>query len=555
MTEVVYLNRTHFREQMLALRARGGPWQLAYNAACSVIESLRLGANTANRITNYGESRIKHAVKYDIGHACRLVTVQTDNYIYLLFVGTHDDTDRWLDKNRGLIVTADRETREVTVTHITQNDEQRRSVPHLDETKLTEANLPFFKRVPDFDIEEYVDQPYLRRQLLKIDENTSDDELQEVLGFVAESNPGAGNFLFDVICEVRASNIEAAIARVKAFRGNAVSVTQDARLELASVPDTANSERLLNLSELSAEDVKRFFSPKGFRDWMLFLHPDQKRIAEADYERPAVLTGVSGSGKTVILVHRARYLARKYPGERIGVVTLSRSLSRLIANQLDELCKPSVRQSIHVYAFYDLFKDLIDMFGPKAYLAQLIEVAKGHPQEAHITKTIGAVRPDKFAREYDPLSREELRDTWDVFIDQPSVQTLFTYYRDHLEKYQMNIDSEAYLQEEFSLVRSAFATASHNQQYQRYGTHRSSDPASTRSTNSRLGDAPAVRRNHAARWNVGRSFPNSRGIAACNGNSQSAERKTFPLFVDRRISGLLNLRSFAASPNPYKSCR
>ncbi len=243
-------------------------------------------------------------------------------------------------------------------------------------------------------------------------------------------------------------------------------MAEDAALEEASVKDITNSERLVNLSELSKEDVARLFSPDGFRDWMLFLHPDQKRVAEADYERPAVLTGVSGSGKTVILVHRARYLARKYPGERIGVITLSRSLSRLISNQLDELCKPAVRKSIHVFAFYDYFKGLVDSFGPVSYLAQLRELAKGQPQEQDIIRTIDAVRPGTFAREQDPLSREDLRDTWDVFVDQPAVQTLLTYFRDHLEKYQWNIDTESYLSEEFSLVRSAFPTSARVRDYE-----------------------------------------------------------------------------------------
>jgi hypothetical protein len=43
-----------------------------------------------------------------------------------------------------------------------------------------------------------------------------------------------------------------------------------------------------------------------------------------------VLKGASGSGKTCILVHRARYLARKYPGQRIAVLTLSETLAGLL---------------------------------------------------------------------------------------------------------------------------------------------------------------------------------------------------------------------------------
>jgi hypothetical protein len=259
------------------------------------------------------------------------VTVQTDNYIYLLFAGTHDDAETWLDRNRDLRITVDRETHEVTLTHVTQTTaHNRRDLTPLAESTFTEANAPFFSRIPEFDISEFVAESYFAKQLKRIDENTSDDEIEELLSAIASRDSEVGNLLFDLLCEVRASNVDGATARVQAFRGTAVPVEEDAPLEAASVKDTANSERLVNLSELSKEDVARLFSPDGFRDWMLFLHPEQKRIAEADYDRPTIVTGVSGSGKTVILVHRARYLARKYPGERIGVITLSRSLSRLL---------------------------------------------------------------------------------------------------------------------------------------------------------------------------------------------------------------------------------
>ena len=467
MPDVVYLNQTDFRKEVLRLRNRGGPYQKASETCCSIVELLRIGGDVSNRITNHGENRIEHAVKYDLGHGCRLVTVQTDNYIYLLFAGTHEDADEWIIRNQNLKITVDRQTREVTVTHVTETaPENRRDLTPMAESAFTEANAPFLSRIPDFDVSEFVPEPYFVKQLRKIDENTSDDDVEELLSVIAERDAETGNLLFDLICEVRSNDLDAASARLRAFKGKAVPVSEDAALEQASVGDVANSERLVNLSELSEEDVARLFSPDGFRDWMLFLHPEQKRVAEGDYDRPAVLTGVSGSGKTVILVHRARYLARKYPGERIGVITLSRSLSRLISNQLDELCKPAVRKDIHVFAFYDYFKRLIDHFGPQLFLAQLCELAKGHPHEAEITRTINKVNPTTFAREHDPLSREDLKDTWEVFIDQPAVQTLLTYLRDHLEKHQWNIDVEAYLAEEFSLVRSAFATSSRSRDYE-----------------------------------------------------------------------------------------
>jgi len=45
-------------------------------------------------------------------------------------------------------------------------------------------------------------------------------------------------------------------------------------------------------------------------DWMLFLAPMQRTLANRIFNGPARIRGVSGSGKTVVALHRTRYLAR-----------------------------------------------------------------------------------------------------------------------------------------------------------------------------------------------------------------------------------------------------
>ena len=70
---------------------------------------------------------------------------------------------------------------------------------------------------------------------------------------------------------------------------------------------------------------------------MLFLHPEQKKVALKDLAGPARLRGVSGSGKTSVLVHRARHLAKKYH-EPVILITLTESLRRLLVRLTDDLC-------------------------------------------------------------------------------------------------------------------------------------------------------------------------------------------------------------------------
>jgi hypothetical protein len=49
-------------------------------------------------------------------------------------------------------------------------------------------------------------------------------------------------------------------------------------------------------------------------DWMTFLHQDQARLVRRTFNGPARIRGAAGTGKTVLGLHRAAYLAATRPG-------------------------------------------------------------------------------------------------------------------------------------------------------------------------------------------------------------------------------------------------
>ena len=468
MSKVVYLYESKFRESMLSLRRRGNQHLRAYQTACTIIESLRYGQEELNKLTNHGESRIKHCRKYDLSNdAHRLVTIHSDGHIYLLHVGTHTEVDRWLDQNRGLTVAVNEESRRITTTYVTVPERGApRETPGLNFAALTETNVPYLKRIPGFDVREFVPGAFVARSLEALDENSGDNDIQDAVAHVCETlEPEIGLLLLDMLLSLREGNVPAAAARLAMFRGKAKDVAADTELESAALADEVNSDSAIILNELPAEDVKRLFEPDKFQDWMLFLHPEQRRIADADYDRSAILTGVSGSGKTCVLVHRARHLARKYPGERIVVLTLNRSLSRLLYNLLAALCTPAELQTIEVLAFYDYFERLIRHFGPAKELDNLRALAKSHTEAPAILRTIDAVAAATYAREFDPRSGEKLDDCWDTFLDQAYVRTLLTYVKEAISARDWSVDVADYLREEFTLIRTAVPTADRARRY------------------------------------------------------------------------------------------
>jgi len=50
---------------------------------------------------------------------------------------------------------------------------------------------------------------------------------------------------------------------------------------------------------------------RSIEEWMVYLHPTQRAIANASFNGPARVRGGPGTGKTVVALHRARVLARK----------------------------------------------------------------------------------------------------------------------------------------------------------------------------------------------------------------------------------------------------
>ncbi|MFZ5765215.1 MAG: hypothetical protein ACOY4H_06410 [Thermodesulfobacteriota bacterium] len=54
-----------------------------------------------NKRTRHGEMRVRGCVKFDLGSGYRLICLKKGNAIYLLYTGTHDECDRWLNNRRG----------------------------------------------------------------------------------------------------------------------------------------------------------------------------------------------------------------------------------------------------------------------------------------------------------------------------------------------------------------------------------------------------------------------------------------------------------------------
>ena len=82
------------------------------------------------------------------------------------------------------------------------------------------------------------------------------------------------------------------------------------------------------------------------------LHPDQGDIVERDYAGPARVSGSAGTGKTIVALHRAAYLARSHPNARVLLTTFSDNLANALRTMLKRLLsnEPRLAERIDVYS-------------------------------------------------------------------------------------------------------------------------------------------------------------------------------------------------------------
>lgn len=493
---VHYHKESGFRQALQEMRTLGGPAQIAANIFVGFSQALRTGRDPFAMTECTERSEIPNLCLYTIGTGYFLATVRNNNIAHLCTIGDSPSVEAWIHANRGLTFTLDLYGR-ITPSYV---GNPRQNVP----SNLTTECKSFLSQVQGLGIADYGLPTLIERMLLEVDAETPEEERIQILETVPD--PELRSCLSDVFGLVRTGDLAAAQARVDLLNGVAIPEEDREEDQSPEVDPEINSENLVDLVGLSTEEWEKLLDPSRFQDWMLFLHPDQKRIVEEDFEKPAILTGVSGSGKTCVLVHRAKRLAGLYPDSKIGILTLNRSLAKLIDNLVGELCPRAIRSRIEVLAFYDYFQQLVEHFGPEAELENLRGVAiellnrehmlkvlnelnpgryqqglrphREKPREDtweterdHLLKAIGRVDPGNYARLFDPRSRETIEDAWNLFWEQRHVQELLQLFSTHLFKYDGYVSPQSYLREELSLIRSAAATSSRTSDYMELPRH------------------------------------------------------------------------------------
>ena len=84
--------------------------------------------------------------------------------------------------------------------------------------------------------------------------------------------------------------------------------------------------------------------------WRVFLHPTQRKLATKDFSGPARVLGGAGTGKTVLAIHRAKWLAenRTPADKRVFFTTFTKNLAIDVRDNLSMLCNAETMKKLEV---------------------------------------------------------------------------------------------------------------------------------------------------------------------------------------------------------------
>lgn len=170
-------------------------------------------------------------------------------------------------------------------------------------------------------------------------------------------------------------------------------------------PDALRRFRVMNDVDELAQALD---SP--WEKWIVFLHPSQVEWVERSYTGPARISGSAGTGKTVVALHRAVFLAKKHPDARILLTTFSETLANMLREKLRLLIshEPQLAERLEVHS--------LNAIGKRLYEQQMgrVEIASADLIQKIIADAASTVPDHQFAQGFLLSEWREVVDEWQI---------------------------------------------------------------------------------------------------------------------------------------------
>jgi len=120
--------------------------------------------------------------------------------------------------------------------------------------------------------------------------------------------------------------------------------------DIEAALDRPESKRMFTVVKDQFELENMLEAP--LEHWRVFLHPTQRKLVERHWNGPVRVLGGAGTGKTVVAMHRARWLAKNVlnagSNEKVLFTTFTANLTLDIEANLRKICSNEEMQRIEV---------------------------------------------------------------------------------------------------------------------------------------------------------------------------------------------------------------
>ena len=276
-----------------------------------------------------GRARDANFCSIRVSRDIRLIVHRTSASLLLCYVDHHDEAYRWAERRKlethprtgaAQFVEVRETVREITIPRYVETEQPAPAKPRLFTDVSEEALLSY--GVPA----EWIDEVHMATE--------------DTLFDLAEHLPS-----------------EAAEALLDLATGGTPPVPQTvlAGSDPFEHPDAKRRFRVMT----NVEELQRALD-YPWEKWTVFLHPAQQDLVERSFNGPARISGSAGTGKTIVALHRAVFLARTRPQAKLLLATFSQPLARSLQTKLKRLIgnEPEVTGRICVRAVPDVGREL-----------------------------------------------------------------------------------------------------------------------------------------------------------------------------------------------------
>lgn len=331
----------------------------------------------------------------------RLIVHKTETGILLCYVAHHDEAYRWAERRK---LETHPKTGAAQLVEIRETVQEITVPKYIEVLQPAPSRPPLFASISDDELLSYgVPVEWMNDvrhanedTVLELADHLPREAAEALLELATGGLPPIG---------VAACIIEWPTPLVKAGGKPQVPLPTARGTNPFDHPDAQRRFRLIS----DVEELERALN-YPWEKWMIFLHPAQRQLVERNYNGPARVAGSAGTGKTIVALHRAAFLARNNRQSRVLLTTFSDTLSNALRTKLRRLLhhEPRLGDNIETHSINAIGRRLYEpQFGaPRITSDEVIQTLLAEADKE--------IEGHKFSRSFLRTEWEEVVDAWQL---------------------------------------------------------------------------------------------------------------------------------------------